>query len=90
MKHKRPATFAFYFLICSVIPALSQELPHLRFLNKNREVSKNALETLPTDLDKEILLVVKFDSVDVPIKRPKDQSKVEYLKGKTITKWYQN
>lgn len=79
MMNKKTLATTFFLLITFLIPVLAQKDSNFRLVKK-REISENALNELPADLNKEILLVLKFDSVNVPAKRPKGQSKEEYLK----------
>lgn len=41
---------------------------------------KTSSRTLPADLKDEIILFLKFDSVDVPLKRPKGYAKTKFIK----------
>lgn len=70
-----------FLLITLLLPGFAQQSSNFRIVKK-REISEDALKKLPADLNTETLLVLKFDSVNLPAKRPKDQSKEEYLKWK--------
>src|SRR5688572_28159868 len=47
---------------------------------KQFKIRKTSSRTLPPDLKDEVILFLKFDSIDVPSKRPKGYAKTKYVK----------
>ena len=47
---------------------------------KQFRIKQTSSRTLPADLKDEIILFLKFDSVDVPLKRPKGYAKSKFIK----------